>query len=212
MAAGSIIKAMAKAKQKRTLEQNFPWLLTIGGALGFFASFVLSIDKLKLVQDPNYIPNCNINPLISCGSVIKTVQSSVFGFPNSFIGIGGFAIVVTIGMLMLAGATNIKRWFWLGLELGAIFGVGLVHWLFFQTVYNIGALCPYCMVVWAVTIPIFWYTTLYNLRTGVIPTPVRLKGLVAFIQRHHVDILVVWILIIVGLILNHFWYYWQTLL
>ena len=27
-----------------------------------------------------------------------------------------------------------------------------VHWLIFQSLYRIGALCPYCMVVWAVTI------------------------------------------------------------
>lgn len=25
----------------------------------------------------------------------------------------------------------------------------------FETLYEIGALCPYCMVVWAVTIPLF---------------------------------------------------------
>jgi uncharacterized membrane protein len=203
---------VAKQKSGRTLERNFPWFLTISGMIGFFASFVLSIDKLKLVQDPNYVPNCNLNPLISCGSVIKTVQSSVFGFPNSFIGIGGFAILVTIGMIMLAGGTNIKRWFWLGLQAGTLFGIGLVHWLFFQTVYNIQALCPYCMLIWVVTIPIFLYVTLYNLRTGVIPTPTRLKGLIASVQRHHVDILVLWYLVIIGLILNHFWYYWQTLI
>ncbi|PRC62285.1 hypothetical protein C6A85_03910, partial [Mycobacterium sp. ITM-2017-0098] len=29
-----------------------------------------------------------------------------------------------------------------------------VHWLIFQSLYRIGALCPYCMVVWAVTIPL----------------------------------------------------------
>ena len=29
-----------------------------------------------------------------------------------------------------------------------------MHWLIFQSLYRIGALCPYCMVVWAVTIPL----------------------------------------------------------
>ena len=29
-----------------------------------------------------------------------------------------------------------------------------IHWLIFQSLYRIGALCPYCMVVWAVTIPL----------------------------------------------------------
>jgi hypothetical protein len=61
-------------------------------------------------------------------------------------------------------------------------------------------------------IPIFLYTTLYNLRTGVITTSASLKRLVAFLQRHHGDILVAWYGIIIIVILNHFWYYWKTLL
>ncbi|GAA3013484.1 hypothetical protein GCM10020229_26000 [Kitasatospora albolonga] len=52
-----------------------------------------------------------------------------------------------------------------------LFGIGFVTWLMTQTLYSIGALCPYCMVVWAAMIPLFWYTTLHNLRSGVIPRP-----------------------------------------
>jgi uncharacterized membrane protein len=48
---------------------------------------------------------------------------------------------------LLAGA-SFKRWFWRGLEIGTIFGLGFVHWLIFQALYRINALCPYCMVVW----------------------------------------------------------------
>lgn len=203
---------MKKTEAKKwTLERTLPWILAVGGLIGFIAAFVLTIERIELLINPNYIPTCNVNPLISCGSVMKTEQARVFGFPNPIIGIFSFAIVTTIGMALLAGAT-FKRWFWLGLQAGTIFGLGFVHWLFYQSVYNIGALCPYCMVVWAVTIPIFWYVTLYNLRTGVIPTPKSLKGVVAFAQRHHGDILIIWYLAIIGLILNHFWYYWSTLI
>lgn len=141
---------------------------------------------------------------------MKTWQASAFGFANSLLGIAGFAVVSTIGMAMLAGA-KFKRWFWRGLEIGALFGVGFIHWLMFQSIYQIGALCPYCMVVWSVTIPIFWYVTLYNLQEGHLPTPTKLRPVVNFVQRHHADILIVWYLIIIGLILNHFWYYWSSL-
>lgn len=201
---------MAKTT-KRTLIQTFPWILSIGGILGFFAAFILTVEKIELIINPNYVPTCNISPLISCGSVMNTWQASAFGFPNSLLGIAGFAIVATVGVALLAGAT-FKRWFWIGLQLGTVFGVVFVHWLFIQSVYRIEALCPYCMVVWAVTIPIFWYTTLYNLRTGNIPTPPRLKRLVAFLQRHQGDVLIIWYALIIGLILNHFWYYWSTLI
>ncbi len=142
---------------------------------------------------------------------MKTWQASVFGFPNSLIGIAGFAIVTTVGMALLAGAT-FKRWFWWGLQAGTVFGASFVTWLQYQSIYRISALCPYCMVVWSVTIPIFWYVTLYNLRQGHIKLPARLKNLGNFLERHHGDILLVWFLIIIGLILNHFWYYWSTLI
>ncbi len=195
-----------------TLAQTFPWILTIGGAVGFVAAFALTIEKFHLLTNPSHALSCDINPLISCGTVMSTWQAGLFGFPNPLIGVASFAVVLCVGMTLLAGAQNLKRWFWWGLQLGTFLGVVFIHWLFYQSVYVIGALCPYCMVVWAVTIPIFWYTTLYNLRTGVIPVPAGCRNFVAFLQRHHGDILVVWFVIIIGLILNHFWYYWKTLI
>jgi len=68
------------------------------------------------------------------------------------------------------------------------------------------------MVVWSITWPIFWYTTLYNLREKNVPTPEKLRGIVSFAQKHHADILVAWYLLIIALILQNFWYYWSTLI
>jgi uncharacterized membrane protein len=197
--------------KESTITRIITWLLVVGGVVGFLSAFTLAVEKVAILKDPTYQPSCNLSPLLSCGSVMITKQAEAFGFPNPFIGIAGFAIVVTVGMGILAGA-KYKRWFWLGLEAGTIFGVAFVHWLFFQSVYVIGALCPYCMVVWTVTIPIFWYTTLYNLQTGAIPTPAKLRRLVSFAQTHHADILLVWYLLIIAAILSHFWWYWSTLI
>jgi hypothetical protein len=55
----------------------------------------------------------------------------------------------------LAGVT-LPRWVWLSLQAGAVFGLLFGHWLIFQSLYEIGALCPYCMVVWVVMITVFW--------------------------------------------------------
>lgn len=201
----------SKARGGVTLERILPYILVIGGAIGFLAAFIIMYEKLHLLVNPAYRPSCSINPIISCGSVMSSWQGSVFGFPNPIIGLAGFSVVVSVGMALLAGA-KFKRWFWLGLEAGTIFGVGFITWLFSQSVYVIQALCPYCMVVWAVTIPIFLYVTLYNLRQGHIATPSRLRGVVAFVQRHHGDILAVWYLAIALAILQHFWYFWRTLI
>jgi uncharacterized membrane protein len=195
------------AKQPLTLPRIIAWILVIGGIIGFLASCVLMIDKIKLIQDPNFHPICSINPVLSCGSVMKTPQSSAFGFPNAIIGIAGFAIVTTVGMAMLAGA-QLKKWFWWGLQAGVVFGVGFVTWLQFQTIYRINAICLYCVVVWCVMIPIFWYVTLYNLRMGHIRLWPKVTN---FVQRHHGDILIIWFALIAFAILNHFWYYWSTL-
>lgn len=186
-------------------------LFVLTGALGLGASTVLTIDKLKVLADPSYVPSCSINPIISCGSVMTSDQASVFGFPNSLIGLAAFAVVIAVGAGILAGATY-RRWFWAGLQLGVLFGIGFVTWLMTQTLYSIGALCPYCMVVWAAMIPLFWYTTLHNLRSGVLPTPRALRPVVREAARYHWVVPALWYAVIAILILDRFWYYWRTLI
>jgi len=198
-------------RMPKTLEQAIGYILTIGGSIGFLAAFTLTIEKIQMLKDPAFVPSCNLSPLLSCGSVMITDQASVFGFANSLIGITGFAVVVTIGMGLLAGA-KYKRWFWLGLQAGTIFGIAFVHWLMYQSIFVIGKLCPYCMVVWSIMLPIFFYTTLYNLRVSNIKTAGKLKQFSGFVQRHHGDILILWYLLIIGTILVRFWDYWQTLI
>ncbi|WP_031076343.1 vitamin K epoxide reductase family protein [Streptomyces sp. NRRL WC-3742] len=189
----------------------FAWLLLVGGALGLFASAVLTLDKLRLLKDPSYVPSCNINPIISCGSIMRSDQAEAFGFPNSLLGLAGFAVVIAIGAGLLAGASY-RRWFWLGLQAGTVFGIGFVSWLMYQALYRINALCPYCMVVWAAMIPLFWYTTLHNLRSGVIPVGRRLRPVVRELARYHWAVPALWYAVVALLVLNRFWYYWSTLL
>ncbi|KJK56395.1 vitamin K epoxide reductase family protein [Saccharothrix sp. ST-888] len=187
------------------------WLLVVTGAVGLAASVELTLDKIRLLQNPSYVPSCNINPIISCGSVMRSSQAAVFGFPNSLIGLVAFGVVIAIGAGMLAGATY-RRWFWLGLQAGVVFGIGFVTWLMTQTLYSIGALCPYCILTWSAMIPLFWYTTLHNLRNGVIPVPRGLRPVVREAARYHWAVPVLWYAVIALLILDRFWYYWRTLI
>lgn len=194
-----------------SLQQILPYILLIGGLIGVLCSGVLLIEKIQLLTHPTSPLTCDLNPIISCGSVITTPQASVFGFPNPIIGLVGFSVVATIGAALFAGST-FPRWFWLSLQAGVVFGIGLTLWLQFQSLFRIGALCPYCMVVWAVMIPIFWYTTLYNLRMGHVLIPAKLQDIAASAQRHHANVLVVWYVAILGVIMYRFWYYWSSLL
>lgn len=192
----------------RTLQTVLPYLLIVVGILGFVASFIIMYDKVQLLKDPSFKPGCSLNPIISCGSVMQSKQAETFGFPNPFIGLAAFPMLLTVGMAMLAGAT-FKRWFWLTLQAGTVFGIAFVHYLFFQSVYRIGALCPYCMVVWVISTASFWYVLLYNIRVGNIALTARFKRVGDFVQRHHLDIFSVWLLVIIGLILRRFWYFFN---
>ena len=187
------------------------WFLVVTAALGFAASFTLTYERFKLFTDPGYVPSCSINPIISCGNVMTTHQAAVFGFPNPLMGIAGFAAVLAAGAGLLAGA-RYRRWYWLGLQLGTLLGLVLICWLVTQSLYSIGALCPYCIVVWVIVFPMFWYVTLHNLKHRVIPTPESWReGLDAVLTLHWFGPLL-WYLAVGGMVLVRFWSYWQTLL
>src|SRR6185369_15663494 len=99
------------------LGRVLPWLLIVCGVIGLTASLMITQEKFQLASNPGYTPVCDLNPIISCGSVMKSRQSHAFGFMNTYIGLVGFPIVITTGVAMLAGA-RFKRWWWLGMQAG----------------------------------------------------------------------------------------------
>ena len=195
-------------KIKLTLPKALPYILTLAGVIGTYAAFILSQDKLRILENPKASLGCSLDPVLACGNVISSDQAQAFGFPNPFLGLAGFAAVATIGVTLLAGA-KFKRWLWLAINGGLLFALLFSHWLFIQSVYVIQNLCIYCMIVWTVTITSFWYVTLYNIDNKHIILP-NGKGQsdYSWIRKHHLDLLVLWFVIIAGLILNHFWYYY----
>ena len=187
------------------------WGLLVGGTVGLVAAFVLVLEKIALLGDSEYVPTCSINPVLNCGSIMQTTQAEVFGFPNPLIGVASFPVLMATGAALVAGAA-LKRWYWWGLQVGVTFGVGFVAWLIFQSLYRIGALCPYCMVVWVVVIPTFWYVTVHNLGSGVFGARIARSTAVRRTREAHVLVLTLVVLLVVGIILERFWSYWVTLL
>jgi hypothetical protein len=97
----------------------------------------------------------------------------------------------------------------LAMEAGLLFAIGFIHWLFYESVYRIHNLCLYCIAVWIVTITAFWYVTLYNIDRKHIRLPAgAAQKAYGWVRRHHLDLLILWFLIIAALILKHFWYYY----
>ena len=197
--------------QVRFVARAIGWILPAAGGIGTLAAFALILDRIALLKDPAHVPSCSINPLLSCGPVMASPQAEVFGFPNPLIGLVAFPVVATTGIVVLAGVT-LPRWYWLGLQAGTTAGVVFVHWLIAQSLYRIGALCPYCMAVWVATITAFWYLTLHNLTSSRLGIPPRCRRAAAAVARYHSTVLVGWFLLIAGLIVNAFWVYWVSLL
>ncbi|AXK76109.1 hypothetical protein DXK33_14370 [Mycolicibacterium neoaurum] len=177
----------------------------IAGVLGLAAAATLTIEKIEILIDPSYVPSCSLNPVLSCGSVMVTPQASVFGFPNSLIGIIAFTVVLVTGVLAVA-RVSLPRWYWVGLTVGSALGVVFVHWLIFQSLYRIGALCPYCMVVWAVTIPLLVMVASIALRAETA------TGAGRILYDWRWSLVALWFTAVVLLILVRFWNYWSTLL
>ena len=120
--------------------------MLVSSVLSLVASFVLSVDALRLAEDPNAALGCNINSVISCGTVAAAWQSQVLGFPNAFLGLITEPVVITIAVAGLAGV-RFPRWFMLTAQVFYTIGLLFAYWLFHQAMFEIGALCPWCMLV-----------------------------------------------------------------
>ncbi|MEW2524101.1 vitamin K epoxide reductase family protein [Streptomyces sp. NPDC047071] len=153
----------------------FALLLVVTGVAGLWASWIITLDKFELLKDPNFQPGCSINPVVACGSIMKSEQAEAFGFPNPMLGLAAYAVVIGVGMSLLAGA-RFPRWYWLTFNAGTLFGVGFCTWLQFQSLYRINALCLWCCLAWVATILMFWYVTSFNIRNGFLAAPRWLKG------------------------------------
>jgi len=204
-------KTAKDAKKQPDFLRALAIILLVGGLIGVIASFALTYDKIQVLTNPSYRPSCNINPVLSCGSVMKTKQADLFKVPNTVFGLIGYTSITTLGALLLSKA-KVKRWVWLSLQAGVTAAFIFVHYLFFEGIFRIHAICPFCFVVWMVTAPIFWYTTIYNIQSGNIKFKANLTGARGFILRHHGDFLTAWYFVIFAILLKQFWYYWKTLI
>jgi uncharacterized membrane protein len=187
-------------------ERSLGPVLLIAGAVGTIAAFALMVERIRLLENPFYVPSCSLSKVLACTAVMQSEQASAFGFPNPLLGLVGFSLVTATGLSVLAGA-RLANWYWVALCGGLGAAVVFVHWLIFQTLYRIGALCPYCMAVWAAAILGFWYVALQVMRLFSAPDPPRV---LAQLQRNHLVVPTVWLFMIAALAYERFWAPWRV--
>jgi uncharacterized membrane protein len=172
--------------------------MLVSSVASLVASFVLAIDALTLARDPNADLGCNINAVISCGTVAGAWQSSVLGFPNAFLGLVTEPVVITLAVASLGGV-RFPRWFMFCAQLLYTVGLGFAYWLFHQAMFDIGALCPWCLLVTLSTTLVFFELTHVNIRDGNLFLPARVQASLAAVVRANLDlvVLVAWVLVLV---------------
>ena len=186
------------------IQQVLPYLLIVTALIGFTASFVLTVEHMHLLKDPNYNPTCSINPVLSCGPVMASDTATTFGFPNPLMGIASFAAQALLGLVLLAGA-RLKSWFWKLWGLQVLASVLFTLYLMHASIFSIKAICIYCTSVWISLSISAWYTFQYMLAEGHIGNLKRRPTQI--VRKYQHDILLGWFLLIISLILWEFWYY-----
>ncbi len=144
-------------------------ILIVIGAIGWFASCQLTLERLVQAADANAALGCDFSLIVQCGKNLASWQGSLLGFPNPLLGLGGFVAPIAVGVGVLAGA-GFARWYWIAFNVGMLGAISLVGWLISQSIFSLGTLCPWCMLVWSVTIPGFLTVTFRNLAAGVFGT------------------------------------------
>lgn len=136
---------------------------------------------------------------------MQTWQSEVFGFPNMVIGLMAYAVVVTVAVIGLTGS-RLPRWFWIAANVGFFLGLIFSYWLFFQSVYAIQVLCPWCLLVTASTTLIFSTMLHYNLKHNNFNLKKSLnEGVQRFLNNgYHQMIVLSWLALMVALVVLKF--------
>ncbi|WP_117212917.1 vitamin K epoxide reductase family protein [Allorhizocola rhizosphaerae] len=154
------------------------WVFVIAGGLGTAASLGL------LLSLGDAAPACDINPVVTCAATVDNVL-------NTAIGLIAFPVVATLGVLMLSGVEPLPKLVWRGLRAGVIAGAVFTHVLIFLSLYDLRALCPYCMIIWICVVAIACHT---------------------FLPRFPWRALTVWLLAVIALAAQAFWTQWWLLL
>jgi len=179
--------------------------MLIFGITGLVASFTLAVEEFHLIKKPDAVLSCTINLVLNCSTVMQTWQASVFGFPNMFIGLMAFPIVIVVATLGLVKA-KLPRWFWVKAQIWYLLGAIFAYWLFFNSLYDIEVLCPWCLIVTFSTTLLLAALTSYNLQENMFGFSKQTnKRIQTFMKSgYHKMIVAAWLVAMIALVVLKF--------
>lgn len=114
----------------------------LAGGLGLIVAIYTYLETVEASLQKY----CTINSYVSCGAVASSGRTTLLGIPDSFIGIGGFVLI-----LLVAGVAESRRrqllWPYLLLLL-TTGGVAVSLYFLYVELAEIHALCPVCLTAW----------------------------------------------------------------
>lgn len=122
-------------------------VVAVAAVVGMAATVTQIVERVALAQDANANLLCDINGTFSCGNVLTSWQSSVFGpIPNAAIGLSVFALTLGVAGAGLLSSTLAKA-AWGVATFFAGFMAAFTVWFLAQTAFVIGSVCLYCLVI-----------------------------------------------------------------
>lgn len=139
----------------------------VAGLAGWVVSFLLFHEYIGQLRGDDALITCNISPLVTCGPNLLSPGGNLLGFSNSIIGLVLFTGPVFAAAAGRAAPTGLRAWFWRTYTCFVVAAFVLVHVFAYRSVFEYGSLCPWCMVIWLVTIPLAFTVVGWTLREGI---------------------------------------------
>lgn len=183
-------------KQLRENRWIFGTML-IGAVLSLSAAFVLSVESIEIAKNPHAQLSCSVNLIVNCATVAAHPTATMFGFPNSFLGLITEPVVVTVAIAGLVGIA-FPRKFMFAAQIFYTLGFLFALYLLYISMFVIGALCPWCLLVTLTTIMVWFAITRYNLRHDNLYLPKHIaKSIHTWLDRDYDKVAMVSLIIVI---------------
>lgn len=147
----------------RAKKQPVTLVMLTTAVIGLIGSFMLSIETIHHLKDPEGSLSCSISDVINCATVMDSWQAQLFGFPNIFVGLMGFSVLVTIFTLVLSGV-KLPKWIVASTQIAITLAFIFLGWLMYSSLFVIQVLCLWCVLIALSTIVLLASSTRWSLR------------------------------------------------
>lgn len=123
--------------------------------VGLVVSGYLTYVHLRLHADPGWRSACDIDPQLSCDAVVLSSYGSIRGTPISIVGVWFYLVAIAVVVSALRGSGwGFPRSPAVVLFVGAAVATAFSVFLATISIAWLGALCPLCVIVYAINIAV----------------------------------------------------------